>query len=45
MEEAMTRIGPISTLPLLILFSGHSPSQDAKAEAFRNRDTSVPISA
>src|ERR1035438_9925487 len=27
-----------------ILFSGQSPNQDAKAEALRNRDTSVPIS-
>jgi hypothetical protein len=33
-----------STLPPLILFSGQSPDQDAKAEALRNRDTSVPIS-
>jgi hypothetical protein len=28
----------------LIFFSGQSPSQDAKADAFRNRETSVPIS-
>src|SRR5271157_2227844 len=33
-----------STLPPLTFFSGQSPSQDAKAEAFRNRETSVPIS-
>src|ERR1700739_3793513 len=33
-----------STLPPLIFFSGQSPSHDAKAEAFRNRETSVPIS-
>jgi hypothetical protein len=33
-----------STLPPLTFFSGQSPSQDANAEAFRNRDTSVPIS-
>jgi hypothetical protein len=26
-------------------YAVYSPSQDAKAEAFRNRDTSVPISA
>ena len=26
-----------------ILFSGLGPSQDAKAEGLRNRDTSVPI--
>jgi hypothetical protein len=33
-----------STLPPLIFFSGQSPSQDANAEAFRNRETSVSIS-
>src|SRR3954470_1930434 len=32
-----------STLPPLIL-SGDKPNQDANAEAFRNRDTSVPMS-
>jgi hypothetical protein len=31
-----------STLPPLTFFSGQRPSQDAKA--FRNRETSVPIS-
>jgi hypothetical protein len=25
------------------LFSGQSPNQDAKADAFRNRETSVPM--
>jgi hypothetical protein len=33
-----------STFPPLIFFSRQSPSHDAKAEAFRNRETSVPIS-
>jgi hypothetical protein len=30
-----------SAFPPLIFFSGQSPSHDAKAEAFRNRETSV----
>lgn len=33
-----------STLPPLIFFSGQSSSQGAKAEAFRSREASVPVS-
>jgi hypothetical protein len=33
-----------NTLPPLTRFSGHKPSHEAKAEAWRNRLTSVPIS-
>jgi len=33
-----------STFTPLIFLSGQSPSQDAKAEALRNRETSVSIS-
>lgn len=32
------------TLPPLTRFSGQRPSQEAKADAFRNRLTSGPIS-